>query len=150
MLKRILVATDGSELAQNALRQACLLAKTQGCEIRALYVNVDPRLSFPLLGVVYFQREQMLQAAAEQALNLRKAALRIFDDFGIRGDVQILDLQERSKRVADLIREVAKRWDASVVVMGSHGLQGMQRLMLGSVAEHYLRIADRPVLIIKS
>jgi nucleotide-binding universal stress UspA family protein len=34
--------------------------------------------------------------------------------------------------------------------MGSHGLQGMQRLMLGSVAEHYLRIADRPVMIIKS
>ena len=150
MLKRILVAIDGSELAENALRQACALAKAQGCEIHALYINVDPFLAFPLLGVVYFQRQAMLQAAADQAANIRKAALHIFDTFGIRGDVQILDLEVRDKRVADLIREVGKRWNASVVVMGSHGLRGMQRLMLGSVAEHYLRIADRPVLIIKS
>jgi len=150
MLKRILVAVDGSELAQSALRQASALAKEHGCEIRALYVNVDPFLAFPLLGVVYFQREPMLQAAAEQAANIRKAALDVFDTFGIRGDVQILDLETRDKRVADLIREVGKRWNASAVVMGSHGLQGMQRLMLGSVAEHYLCIADRPVLIVKS
>jgi nucleotide-binding universal stress UspA family protein len=150
MLKRILVAIDGSELGNNALRHGCALAKEQGCEIRALYINVDPFLAFPLLGVVYFQREQMLQAAAEQAAGVRAAALKVFDAFELRGDVQILDLQEKGKRVADLIREVSSRWNASVVVMGSHGLQGMQRLMLGSVAEHFLRIADCPVLIMKS
>lgn len=150
MLQRILVAIDGSELAHNALLQAIELAKALRCDIRALYVNVDPFVEFPLLAAVNFQDDQVLQAVAEQTSDIRQTAERAFDAGGIKGDVQVLELTVQGKRIADLIKVAATQWDADLVVLGSHGLRGVQRLMLGSVAEQYLRIADRPVLIVKS
>lgn len=105
MLKRILVAINGSPFALNALRHPIELAKEQASEIRAMYVNVAPVLDFPLLGAAYFQRDHVLLAVATQTMDIREAALRAFDAGGVKGDVQIMALHERGKRVADLIQE---------------------------------------------
>ncbi len=49
----------------------------------------------------------------------------------------------------DHLAAIATREDVDQIVIGSHGRRGLQRFFLGSVAERVLRIADRPVLIVK-
>jgi nucleotide-binding universal stress UspA family protein len=52
-------------------------------------------------------------------------------------------------RPADDISRVAREWKADLVVVGSHGRQGLERIILGSVAEKVMREAACPVLIVK-
>ena len=51
-------------------------------------------------------------------------------------------------RTARLVVKDAKKWDADLIVVGSHGKTGLDRLVLGSVAESVIRTAQRPVLMI--
>jgi nucleotide-binding universal stress UspA family protein len=55
----------------------------------------------------------------------------------------------RGTNFADVIAKQAKKLRAAMIVMGSHGRTGLQRFLLGSVAERTLRYADCPVLIVK-
>ncbi len=62
----------------------------------------------------------------------------------------IASRQERaSEEIAERIELEAQASDADVVVMGTHGRRGMRRLMLGSVAEGLIRVASRPVLLVR-
>lgn len=53
-------------------------------------------------------------------------------------------------RPADTLVEVAAEVGADQIVIGSHGRRGLERVLLGSVAERVLRLADRPVLVVKA
>jgi nucleotide-binding universal stress UspA family protein len=55
----------------------------------------------------------------------------------------------RGVNPAEVIARQAKKLHASMIIMGSHGRTGLQRLLLGSVAERTLRLAGCPVLIVK-
>ena len=59
-----------------------------------------------------------------------------------------LDLLEKS--IGDVINQEAKRWSANLIVIGTQGRRGFNRLVLGSVAEHVIRLATKPVLIIRA
>ncbi len=48
-----------------------------------------------------------------------------------------------------VIAEQAHSWGADLIIMGSHGRTGLQRLMMGSVAEEVFRSSDIPVLLVK-
>lgn len=52
------------------------------------------------------------------------------------------------QRVATVIAEAAGEWPADVVVIGTHGRRGVDRLLLGSVAEGVVRLSTQPVLIV--
>ena len=53
-------------------------------------------------------------------------------------------------RVADIIVREAKKWKADLIVMGTHGRRGFNRMVLGSDAEGVLRMAPVPVLMVRS
>ncbi|MFO0749035.1 MAG: universal stress protein [Myxococcota bacterium] len=53
-------------------------------------------------------------------------------------------------RPADAIVETATEIGADQIVIGSHGRRGIERMLLGSVAERVIRLADRPVLVVKT
>ena len=55
----------------------------------------------------------------------------------------------QKEEIAERIELEAQASDADVVVMGTHGRRGMRRLMLGSVAEGLIRVASRPVLLVR-
>ena len=55
----------------------------------------------------------------------------------------------RNRAVSDAILDEAKKWRADVIVMGTHGRRGMNRLLLGSDAERVLRESPVPVLLVK-
>ena len=60
----------------------------------------------------------------------------LFDDFGVR--------------VGEAVADAAKRWNADLVVVGTHGRRGMSRMLLGSGAEQVIRNCPAPVLVFRA
>ena len=58
-------------------------------------------------------------------------------------------MESEKKRVAEMILEAATRWDADLIVLGTHGRRGFERFLMGSVAENLVRIATTSLLLVR-
>jgi nucleotide-binding universal stress UspA family protein len=149
MYQRIFVALDGSEISRRALDHALLLAVEQHARLRIVHAiewieHLAKSLSggYPvdLSGLAKSQREQ-----GERVLAESKAEA---DAAGVEAEFAILEGAQPMDRTARLLVQDAKNWGADLIVIGSHGRTGFARLVLGSVAESVIRMAQRPVLLI--
>ena len=142
-VKRILCPTDSSEFADGALEQAIALGRRYDAEI--VCVHVVPTL-MPLEGGLPFVLPPEYEA------QVRQAALAELDRFAeparAAGVPTRVELREASGGVAASIVELAQSLPADLVVMGTHGTGGFERLVLGSVTEKVLRRAPCPVLTV--
>lgn len=144
MFKKILVATDGSALAQSAATTAAQLAKTQGAEVIGVYV-IDP---FPYIGMGEASAVG-LQSYLTESRNLAGQALDALGKACAAEGVPFAgDTIERNV-VYEGVIETAQAEGCDLIVMASHGRQGMKALILGSVAQKVLTHASVPVLIVK-
>ena len=147
MYKHILVPVDGSDTSNLALDEAIRLAKELKSELRLVYV-VDVVAAYAMteaaLPLVDFEKltrdwgEELLATCADKV----RAA-------GVVFDTKCLIIDTLGHRVYDRIQEEAKSWPADLIIIGTHGRHGVNRLMLGSVAEGVMRIATVPVLSIR-
>lgn len=137
---RILIAVDGSPIAAHAADVGVELAKATGGQAAFVHV-VDPALCFLPEGGV--PAEELI-AAAEQD------GKRLLADFRQRAalDPPPLDFALVGKPAAEIVR-AAQEWPAELIVIGSHGRGGVQRVLLGSVAEAVVRHAACPVLVVR-
>jgi nucleotide-binding universal stress UspA family protein len=144
MFKKILVPTDGSELARKAADTAAQLAKSQGAQIVGVYV-IDP---FPYIGIGDASAVG-LQAYLAEAKSVAGQALEgIAAVCKAEGVPFAGDTIERNV-VYEGVIETADAEGCDLIVMASHGRQGVKALILGSVAQKVLTHAKVPVLIVK-
>ena len=144
MFKKILVPTDGSALAQGAAATAAQLAKSQGAEVIGLCV-IDP---FPYIGLGEASVAG-LQAYLAETRSLAGQALDALGKVCLAEGVRFVgDTIERNV-VYEGIIETAQAEGCDLIVMASHGRQGVKALILGSVAQKVLTHAKVPVLIVK-
>jgi nucleotide-binding universal stress UspA family protein len=138
---RILVATDDSEPARRATSEALTLAETFDATLHALYVlkaaEPPPWFDDPAA-------EPGTDTEAGVALNavVSEAAER---DFGSETVTAVVDGQ-----TAPAILEYAAEHDVDLIVLGTHGCSGIDRLLLGSVAEAVVRESPVPVVTVGS
>lgn len=145
MFKKILFPTDGSPIALRAAKVAADLAKSQGAQIVGVYV-IDP---FPYIGIGDASVAG-LQAYMAEAKNAAGQALEAIGKVCAEVGVPFAgDTIERNV-VYEGIIETAEAEACDLIVMGSHGRQGVKALILGSVAQKVLTHAKVPVLITKS
>ena len=140
-IRRILCPTDFSELAKGALEQAIVLGRRHEAEI--VCACVIPTLMPPTAGLP-FALPPHFDARARQAA---------FDELGrfsepSRATGLSTRLEVLEGNVASSIVGLAESLPADLVVMGTHGASGFERLMLGSVTEKVLRHASCPVLTV--
>lgn len=144
MFKKILVPTDGSPLALSAARTAVLLAKSQGSQVIGVYV-IDP---FPYIGIGDASAAGLQAYLAES----RSVAGQALDALGkacaAEGVAFAGDTIERNV-VYEGVIETAQAEGCDLIVMASHGRQGVKALVLGSVAQKVLTHTRLPVLIVK-
>jgi nucleotide-binding universal stress UspA family protein len=144
MFKKILVPTDGSSLATAAATMAARLAKAQGGQVVGIYV-IDP---FPFIGI----GDASAVALQSYMTEARRAATQALDAVGkiceAEGAPFVGDTIERNV-VHEGIVETATAEGCDLIVMGSHGRQGVKALLLGSVAHKVLVHAPVPVLTVK-
>lgn len=144
MFKHILVPVDGSETSMLSVAKAAGLAKAFGSEVTAVYV-LDP---YPFTGVgadfAYGQAQYLSTATAEanQALESVKKQMT-------EAGVEVKTLVGEGHAVHEGIVRVADSVGADLIVMGSHGRRGLEKLVLGSVAQRVLSAARIPVLVVR-
>ena len=145
MFKHILVPVDGSSTALVAISKAAGLAKAFGSEVTALYV-LDP---YPFTGVgadFAYGQAQYLSAATAEANAALEAAKQELQAQGVPAKT----LVGEGHAVHEGIVRVGENVGADLIVMGSHGRRGLEKLVLGSVAQRVLSTAHMPVLVVRS
>jgi nucleotide-binding universal stress UspA family protein len=143
MFKHILIATDGSELAQKAVGQGLEMAKAMNARVTGLYVTepwvaVAPgevAMAFPIKDYddsVAANARQILSAVASEATAIGVACdtIHVKDQFPAEG-----------------IIETAEKQGCDLIVMASHGRRGLMRFLLGSQAIKVLTNSAVPVLV---
>jgi len=144
MFKHILVPVDGSETAQLAVDKAINLAKAFGSRVTAIFV-IDP---YPFTGVgtdfAYGQTEY-LNAATAEANAAVKAAKERFEQAGVSVETSVVEAHAAWRGVV----QAAKSLQADLIVMGSHGRSGLEKLVLGSVTQAVLSHTHLPVLVVR-
>jgi nucleotide-binding universal stress UspA family protein len=147
MYQRILVPVDGSPTSDRGLEEAIRLGTLTHGQLRLLHV-VD-ELSFALAMDAYSGY------AGDWMNTLRDEGKRILEDAkaraaaaGLEAETVLYDNFEG--RVHDLTVAEATKWPADVIVIGTHGRRGIGRMVLGSSAEHVLRLSPVPVLLVRA
>jgi nucleotide-binding universal stress UspA family protein len=147
MYRRILVPVDGSTTSMLGLRHALGLAKEQKARLRVLNV-IDDMALVPMIdgypGADMATLIDSLKAAGEKAIGQAKA---LAARQAVTVDAAIVESHTRP--VSDVILDDAAKWRADLLVMGTHGRRGFNRLLLGSDAERVLREASVPVLLVR-
>jgi nucleotide-binding universal stress UspA family protein len=143
-IRRILCPTDFSDASRHALDHAIVIARWYGSRISALHVGnpmivLNPPVLFAELPHDPLPGETNRQRWEEQLREWLSPAT----DAGIQVDV-LVDEGYTAGRILDQARSLP----ADLIVIGTHGLGGFERLMLGSVAEKVLRKATCPVLTV--
>ncbi|HKW82395.1 MAG TPA: universal stress protein, partial [Burkholderiaceae bacterium] len=86
---------------------------------------------------------------------MREVGERILQDGRLRAEkagvpVETQLVEGFATRLADVVADQADAWHADLIVIGTHGRRGVSRLVLGSDAEHVMRTAPVPVLLVRS
>ena len=144
--RKILVPIDGSATSRRGLDAALLLAKQNNARIRLLHA-VGIFIATPAL--------TRTRPAKDIATTLHKAGKALLDKAAalaskhrVVADTTLLDIG--AGHAADAIVAQAKKWRADLIVIGTHGRRGFDRLALGSDAEKVVRTSRVPVLTIRS
>jgi nucleotide-binding universal stress UspA family protein len=142
MYKHILIATDGSELAEKALRMGLALAKAVGAKTTAVTVS-EPWLAIGTgEGSVAFPFDEYERATAQAATKILASAR----DHATQLAVPCATVHLKA-HVAEGILQAAKDRHCDLIVMASQGRRGLARLLLGSQAMHVVTHSSLPVLI---
>lgn len=145
MFKHILVPVDGSETSMLAVSKAATLAKTFGSAVTAVYV-IDP---YPFTGVgadFAYGQAQYINAATSEANTALEATRNAMAQAG----VQVTTVVGEGHAVHEGIQRALENTGADLVVMGSHGRRGLEKLMLGSVTQKVLGAVHVPVLVVRT
>ena len=143
MFKRILIATDGSELAEKAVSTGLALAKQLGAQAVVVTAS-EPWTTMPDgAGFAFnFPVQEYEKAAAERAEEILSK---------VRAQAQTLAVDCETVHGNDFPAEgilaAAKAKDCDLIVMASHGRRGVARLLLGSQAVEVVTLSPIPVLV---
>ena len=140
---RILLATDGSPHAEAAARTAAELAEATGSKLHVVAVG----RSFPS-GVYesYTETEAGRRDLRQEAQDILDEQVRKIEDAG--GTVAIAHLKMGERR-DEAIVHLAEDIGAGLIVIGSRGLSGIRRALMGSIADSVVRHAHCPVLVVR-
>lgn len=146
MYHKILVPIDGSDTARLALNHAATLARLCRARIVLLHVIDDQsyRHGYARPSVyIHDVRPALLRSGKGW---LEDAARQLRRDGVVVDNVLI---ENNGERVADLIARQADHLQCDLIVLGTHGRRGIERLLIGSDAENLARIASVPVMLVR-
>lgn len=149
MYNRILISTDGSDLAQKAVDHGLALAKALGAS--TTIITVTERFPVYSSGASYdfaWSGAALSEYAEGQKMataSILAASRRSAERLGVEAET----LHVPDAEVAEAIIAAAHKRNCDLIVMASHGRRGLGRLMLGSKASEVLSHSDIPVLIVR-
>jgi nucleotide-binding universal stress UspA family protein len=142
-MKKILVPTDFSPQAENALKVAAQFAKKHKCEIYLLHI-----IELPLNTIDPLSSHNDLP----EALYFMKLARKQFEEFRAKDYLKNLKIHEHVEfhEIFKGVFQVCKKQDIDLVIMGSNGTNGLKEMLIGSNTEKVVRTSETPVLVVKN
>ena len=141
-----MVAVDHSETAKLAFQEGLRLAKENHAQLHIVHVVDEFMLISGEILIDYPRYErairdygQMLLSQLESQANKENINIKTY----------LLEITEYSARIPEQIINAAANVHADLIIVGTHGRRGFSRILLGSVAEGIIRIAESPVLLIR-
>ncbi len=141
MYRSILLPTDGSEAAEAGVREGLRLAQALKARVAFLYVlePLGPRLLLGPETLPYYR--ELLEDLREAGLAALDRGTRLAEEMGVPFEAHLLE-----GLAAEVILKEAEKHD--LLVLGTHGRTGLDRLLLGSVAREVARRSPKPVLLV--
>ncbi|SFE60591.1 universal stress protein [Nitrosomonas sp. Nm166] len=145
MYQRILVPIDGSAISEQALDETIKFSQHHNAQVELVHVLED---------IWYFNDEnylnyaELVDAMRHSGEKILAQAQNKLQQAGVAVEGKLLEA--RGERVAHVIVTEAKNSSADLIIIGTHGRSGFNRMLLGSVAEGIVRTAHIPVLLIRS
>lgn len=143
--QRILVPVDGSEISFSAVKHAAEIAKKfQGQLTLVSLVAEDPFNNADFYYSSNMMKEYFVQAYAnaQEALSQARQAI---EGYGIEPELKIINGEVSAQHIVSTAVELG----IDLIVIGSHGRKGFQKMILGSFAQDVLGATELPVLVIK-
>ncbi|MHA1908591.1 MAG: universal stress protein [Candidatus Thorarchaeota archaeon] len=138
-VKTILVAVDGSEYSEKAVKYGCAIGVPLNAEIILLHVVPMLVSATPYHDTVSDQPFLALQKVGEDILAKAKK---------VAGSTPVADLIDHGDPAARII-EIAEERNVDLIIMGSRGLSGIRRLFTGSISDKVANQATCPVMIVR-
>jgi nucleotide-binding universal stress UspA family protein len=140
MFEKILIATDGSQHSEKAAKIGVELARLSGGRIIAVYVADTTRMShLPDDMLLFSIRDILIREGKEAASTVEKLA----KEAGVAFESQV-----KEGNPGEEILDYARSAGVDIIVMGSVGRTGLDKFLLGSVAEKVVRNSKIPVLTV--
>lgn len=131
MFDNIMVPTDGSEYAQRAEDMALAMAKELDSKVVAVHI-IDDKLIYPF---------EVLEDEGKTILNNVQKK-------GQETGVEVHEILIVGSPLHDM-KKIAQKAGADLVVISPHGKSGLEKLLMGSVAENTIKTIDLPILLVK-
>jgi nucleotide-binding universal stress UspA family protein len=142
---KVLLPIDDSRCSEAATQSLLQQFRPENAELCVLHV-VEPLLLIPY---PYVAQVETLQAAQEERLKEANELVRRTEEQLVKAGFQVQTAVEEGDP-RSVILDYAARWNADLIVIGSHGRKGLDRFLLGSVAESVARHAHCSVQIVRS
>lgn len=149
MYQRIMVAIDSNSAESRVLQTAIETARRFGAKLALCHALDDTILA------QQFARVALPDGVAPIEDSLRNGAMEFLTQAagiarreGVEPEIRLVDSE--SEHVPELLAKAAADWGADLLIVGSHGSQGVERLLGGSVAEQLVRKAGMSLLLVRS
>lgn len=146
MYKNILCPIDGSTTSNSGVNEAIHLASDLHAKLR--FINIIDMYVPTLISSLHISSEFVDDTARNSAKHLLHEAVDAAKKLGVDADARMVE--SNGMPISSLIVNYAKEWPADLIVIGTHGLSGIDRFVVGSEAETVVRHSTVPVLLIKA
>ena len=133
MFVKVMAAIDGSETSMEALMEAKRMAISHHAMLRIVYAVADSGEADRQVGLTLLERAK---AAVGAGLDVETHVLQAEAQYGLTG-------------IAEAIAVAANEWNADLVVVGTANRRGLERLVIGSVAEQLVAKIDASMLLVR-
>ena len=147
MYQRIFVPVDGDSTSRRGLDEAIAVAKFTKARLHLLHVVDD--LPIVAEGVEAFTPSgpDIIDMVTDEGKKILAEAQASVHQADLTCDVSMR--RTTKGKIYEQILQVASEWDADLIVIGTHGRTGAERLFMGSDAEQVVRHTDVPVLLVR-
>jgi nucleotide-binding universal stress UspA family protein len=143
IFKKVMIATDGSELVKQAVKSAVEIAKLSEAKLYAVHV-----ITLGSHSIIHSLDEKWQKKMKKQLTIEGEKATAYVENVGKVANIEVKSVIIEGSPANEIIN-FAEKNDIDLIVMGTHEKTEIQRFMVGSVAENVIRHSIKPVLIVK-
>ncbi|MCX6677945.1 MAG: universal stress protein [Methanothrix sp.] len=148
MFERILIATDGSKHSERAAEAGIEMAKLYGSAVTALFVVDIGKEYAPLGDLISKVADDLIAGIRGNLQNQGEQATKRIEEMAEAAGIAVTRKITEGYPAEDILR-IATEGDMNLIVMGGIGATGLERFLLGSVADKVVRSSKIPVLVVR-